>query len=214
METDGYIHFAGDWSEAEREVVERALTEFEREVGDAEPSDGPRPLVCLKVQAGGGPPAFAAYRLGRDDMLAAPTAKELAAKIYRLIVFGTSEGINEEEWRGGIPRARLRDVFDYVRAHLSEPIKVAHIAQRAHLSEAHFAREFKRTLGETPLEYVTRCRVEQAQRLLRHSELHVGEIARRVGLRNASHFAKTFRERVGMTPSQYRRGVIASHVTD
>lgn len=208
METDDYIHFAGDWSEAEREIVERAITEFEREVGDAESSASPRPLVSLKVRADGEPPAFAAYRLGRDDMLAAPTAKQLAAKIYRLTVYGTSEGVNEEEWRGGIPRARLRQVFDYVRSHLSESIKVQEMAHRAHLSEAHFAREFKRTLGETPLEYVTRCRVEQAQRLLKRSGLKVGEIAQRVGLRNASHFAKVFREHVGMTPSQYRRGGI------
>ncbi len=208
METDDYIHFAGDWSDAEQEVVERAITEFEREVGDAESSDGPRPLVSLKVQADGEPPAFAAYRLGRDDMLVAPTAKELAAKIYRLIVFGTSEQVNEEAWRGGIPRARLRKVFDYVRSHLSDSVKVPDMARRAHLSEAHFAREFKRTLGETPLEYVTRCRVEQAQRLLRHSDLKIGEIARRVGLRNASHFAKVFREHMGMTPSQYRLGSV------
>jgi AraC-like DNA-binding protein len=206
METDDYIHFAGDWSEAERGIVERAITEFEREVGDAESSDSPRPLVSLKVQADGEPPAFAAYRLGRDDILAAPTAKGLAARIYRLTLFGTSEEIDEEEWRGGIPRARLRQVFDYVRSHLSESIKVSDMARYAHLSEAHFAREFKRTLGETPLEYVTRCRVEQAQRLLKHGDLKVGEIANRVGLRNASHFAKVFREHVGMTPSQYRRG--------
>ena len=210
MGTDNYIHFAGDWSGAEREVVERAITEFEREVGDTESADGPRPLVSLKVQADGEPSAFAAYRLGRDDMLSAPTAKELAAKIYRLIVFGTSEEVNEEEWRGGIPRARLRKVFDYVRSHLSESIKVQDMARHAHLSEAHFAREFKSTLGETPLEYVTRCRVEQAQRLLKHGNLRIREIAARVGLRNASHFSKVFREHVGMTPSQYRRGVVAA----
>lgn len=206
METDDYIHFAGDWSEAERELVGRAITEFEREVGDAEASDGPRPLVSLKVQVDGETLSFAAYRLGRNDMLAAPTARELAAKIYRLVVFGTSEEVSAEECRGGIPRARLRKVFDYVRSHLGDPIKVPDMARRAHLSEAHFAREFKRTLGETPLEYVTRCRVERAQRLLKHSELKVGEIARRVGLRNASHFSKVFREHVGMTPSLYRLG--------
>jgi AraC-like DNA-binding protein len=211
MESDDYIHFAGGWSEAEQAVVDRAVAELEQTVGDAGDgsSDEPQPLVFLKVPTEGDTPCFAAYRLGRDDMLAAPTARDLAAKIYRLSALGSSEEVDEAEWRGGIPRHRLRKVLDYVRSHLSEPIKVADMAQRAHLSEAHFAREFKRTLGETPLEYVTRCRVERAQRLLKESELKIGEIACRVGLRNASHFSKVFREHVGMTPSQYRRGADA-----
>ena len=206
MEPNDYIHFAGEWAEAERDAVARALVEYEREIGDVEATDGPRPLACLKVQDHRETPYFAAYRLGREDILAAPTAKELAAKIYRLIVSGPSEE-TDEEWRGGIPRARLRKVFDYVQSHLDEPIKVQDMAKRTHLSEAHFAREFKNTLGETPLEYVTRSRIEQARRLLKNSDLKVGDIACRVGLRNASHFAKVFREHVGVTPSQYRRGV-------
>lgn len=210
MGTKDYIHFAGDWTEAGQEIVERALDEYEREVGDDEPSDGPRPLVCLKVQDDRETPCFAAYRLGREDILAAPTARDLAAKIYRLIVSGPGEEAGEE-WRGGIPRARLRKVFDYVQSHLGECIKVQDMARRAHLSEAHFAREFKNTLGETPLAYVTRCRVEQAQRLLKNSDLKVGEIADRVGLRNASHFAKVFREHVGVTPSRYRQGMLGDH---
>lgn len=206
MEPNDYIHFAGDWSEAEGDAVARALNEFEREVGDTDPA-GPRPLVCLKLQDDRESPHFAAYRLGREDFLDAPTAKDLAAKIYRLTVSGTSEETDNEEWRGGIPRARLRKVFDYVQSHLDEPIKVEDMARRAHLSEAHFAREFKNTLGETPLAYITRSRIEQARRLLKNSDLKVGDIACRVGLRNASHFAKVFREHVGVTPSQYRYAV-------
>jgi AraC family transcriptional regulator len=208
MDNYDYIHFAGDWSESEREVVDRAVTEFEEKVGQPRlgPSEQPKPLMCLKVQTDGEQPCFAACRVGRDDMVAASTAKELAAKIYRLTVFGSSEEVAEVEWRGGISRKRLRDVLEYVRSHLSEPIKVANMAERAHLSEAHFAREFRRSLGIAPMQYVAQCRVERAQQLLKHSDLKVSEIARQVGLPNASNFAKVFREHVGMTPIQYRRG--------
>ena len=207
MNTNEYVHFAGSWSEGERNAVDRAITDFEEEVGaPGDVGDGPRPLVFLKVTVGEEPARFVAYRLGRDDMLVAHSAQGLAAKVYRLSVFGTSEEPEDVEWRGGIPRHRLRKVVDYVRSRLGERVRVEDMARRAHLSEAHFAREFKRTLGETPLGYVTRCRVEQAQRLLRHSDYTVGEIARRVGLQSASHFAKVFREHVGMTPSEYRRG--------
>jgi AraC-like DNA-binding protein len=210
MDSDDYIHFAGDWSEAERATAERAIAEFEEKAADLRPpSEGPRPLVCLKGAPKDETPCFVAYRLGREDMLTALTARDLASKIYRLAAFGSSEEVDETEWRGGIPRARLRKVFDYVRSHLAESIKIPDMAKRAHLSDAHFAREFKSTLGETPLEYLTRCRIEEAKRLLKHGDLKIGEIACRVGLRNASHFAKVFREHVGMTPSQYRLGQLS-----
>lgn len=91
-------------------------------------------------------------------------------------------------------------------SHLSDPIKVLDMAAQAYLSEVHLAREFKRSLQETPLESVTRSRIEKAQQLLKHSDLAVAEIARRVGLPNASNFARVSREHVGMTPSLYRRG--------
>jgi AraC family transcriptional regulator len=73
------------------------------------------------------------------------------------------------------------------------------------MSEFHFAREFKRSLGLTPKQYVTKCRVEEAGRLLRSTDLKIEEAARRCGYQSASHFAEVFQKHVGMTPSRYRR---------
>ena len=60
-------------------------------------------------------------------------------------------------------------------------------------------------MGEPPLAYVGRRRLETAKRLLRNSEIAVGEVARRSGFASPSHFSDSFRRHTGMAPSQFRR---------
>lgn len=74
----------------------------------------------------------------------------------------------------------------------------------AGMSEFHSAREFKRSLGLTPGQYLRQCRLEEARRLLRTTDLRVGEVARRVGFTSASHVAEVFRKRVGLRPREFR----------
>lgn len=200
MKTDDYVHFGGDWREAEREAVDEAVAVSEEEAGHRQPDDGSAPWVCLRVQFNG-EPYFLGYRLGGEEILKAQSAAELAAKIE-----GEVDGdLGEAEWRGGIPVYRLQKVVDFVRTDPSRRITVAQMAEQAGMSEFHFAREFKRSLGLTPKQYVTQCRVEEAGRLLRSTDLKIEEAARRCGYQSASHFAEVFQKHVGMTPSRYRR---------
>jgi AraC family transcriptional regulator len=74
-----------------------------------------------------------------------------------------------------------------------------------HLSPYHFARAFKAAAGLTPHRYVTRCRVDEAKRLLTTRRLTVDAVARRVGFANGSHLARAFRRLEGVTPSAFAR---------
>lgn len=208
METDDHVRFGGDWRDAEREAVGEAVAASEGETAsgrgalaaDGSAADGSAPWVCLRVQLDGGP-YFLGYRLGGGDVLKARSASELAAKIAGKL----GEGAGVPVWRGGIPLYRLRKVIDFVRSHLDCPLTVAQMAEEAQMSEYHFARMFKQSLELTPLQYVTQCRMEEAERLLRTTGLKVEEVARRCGYRSASHFAERFRKRVGMRPREFRR---------
>jgi AraC family transcriptional regulator len=104
-----------------------------------------------------------------------------------------------------LPAWRLRRVTEFIDAHLSEPIRVADLADLAELSEGHFHRAFRATTGRTPLEFVHRRRVATAKQMLASSKLSVAQMALRVGFLSPAHFARVFRSVTGQSPSQYRR---------
>ena len=78
------------------------------------------------------------------------------------------------------------------------------LADLAELSPFHFSRMFKQATGMTPLQFVTRERMLQAQRLIRETSRSLIEIALEVGYTSPSHFAQVFRRMVGVTPTEFR----------
>jgi AraC family transcriptional regulator len=103
-----------------------------------------------------------------------------------------------------LPIARLRKIEDYVRTNLAESISIEKLAELAELSPFHFSRVFKQATGMTPLQFVTRERMLQAQRLIRETTRTLIEIALEVGYTSPSHFAQVFRRMVGVTPTEFR----------
>jgi AraC-like DNA-binding protein len=97
---------------------------------------------------------------------------------------------------------RARDEMDRAFA---QPLDLPALARLAHVSTAHFSREFRATFSETPHRYLQRRRVERAMDLLRESERPVTEICLDVGFNSLGTFSRTFRAIVGESPSAYRR---------
>jgi AraC-like DNA-binding protein len=96
---------------------------------------------------------------------------------------------------------RTRDTMDRAFA---QPLDVAALARIAHVSAAHFSRQFRATFGEPPHRYLQRRRVERAMELLRETESPVTEICFNVGFGSLGTFSRTFRAIVGEPPSAYR----------
>ncbi len=109
--------------------------------------------------------------------------------------------------RGGLAPAVLRRVLAFIDAHLESPLTLMQLAQEATLSEYHFARMFRRSVGEAPHQYVMRHRMETAQRLLRTTALPLTEIALRCGFHSSSHFSHRFRQLHGTPPSTWRQAM-------
>jgi AraC-like DNA-binding protein len=102
------------------------------------------------------------------------------------------------------PARRLLRAKDLVDARYHEPLDVPALARIAHLSPAHFSREFRRAFGETPHRYLLTRRLERAAALLRTTEGSVVEICFAVGLRSVGSFTSSFGRAFGMTPTAYR----------
>jgi AraC-like DNA-binding protein len=96
---------------------------------------------------------------------------------------------------------RARDAMDRAFA---QPVDVPGLARIAHVSPAHFSRQFRATFGEPPHRYLQRRRVERAMELLRETDRPVSEICLDVGFTSLGTFSRTFRAIVGESPSAYR----------
>jgi AraC-like DNA-binding protein len=103
-----------------------------------------------------------------------------------------------------LPARHLLRAKDLVDARFREPLDVRALARAAHLSPAHFSREFRRTFGETPHQYLLTRRLERAAVLLRNTDRAVADICFAVGLRSVGSFTTSFGRTFGVSPKAYR----------
>jgi AraC family transcriptional regulator len=100
---------------------------------------------------------------------------------------------------------RLSRARDFMESHLEAPLDLRGISAEAFLSPHHFLRLFKQVYKETPHQYLTRRRIERAQRLLLRADLPVTDVCYAVGFESLGSFSWLFRKRVGLSPDQYRK---------
>lgn len=99
----------------------------------------------------------------------------------------------------------VRKGIDYMVRFYSNPsLGLKAICHSAGMSMHHFGRVFHREVSMTPIQYLNRYRVEQAKRLLIHSEKTIDDIARLVGTSNQNYFAYLFRKGTGVSPRAFR----------
>jgi len=99
----------------------------------------------------------------------------------------------------------LRDLLEWLRAHLDQPLSVRQLAARASMSERTFARRFVADTGTTPQRWLIGQRILLAQQLLEETDETVDLIADRAGFGNATALRHHFRAWRGTTPNAYRR---------
>ncbi|MGD1896318.1 MAG: helix-turn-helix domain-containing protein [Phormidesmis sp.] len=105
----------------------------------------------------------------------------------------------------GLPAYRLRQVIDYIDAHLEHNLTLNDLAAVAQLSPNYFTQLFKQSTGLTPHQYLIQQRVERAKRLLQDGKLSIAEIALTAGFSHQSHLNRHFKRWVGMTPKAFLR---------
>lgn len=107
---------------------------------------------------------------------------------------------------GDSASALVRRVADYVHRHLSEPIKTEEIARSLYLSRGHLSTTFKKETGATLINYIQSQKIEEAKRLLKHTDKSLLAISAYLGFSSQSHFSSVFQKVAGVTPSEYRKG--------
>ena len=107
--------------------------------------------------------------------------------------------MGDSAYTGYVSRA-----MELIEADYAIDLSIADIARQVGVSADHLTRQFNRTLGITPSEYLRRFRFARAIELLRQ-QTAVGNVSRMVGFSHISHFSREFKAMFGMNPSEYAR---------
>jgi transcriptional regulator GlxA family with amidase domain len=107
--------------------------------------------------------------------------------------------------RGRLSSEALRSTLRYINDNMDSKLTWHEIAARVGLDAFTFGRGFKCSTGMTPHQYVVRCRIRRAMKLLASGKLSVADIALEVGCSCQSHLTTLFRKYTGTTPAAFRR---------
>lgn len=107
--------------------------------------------------------------------------------------------------RGGLAAHVRRRTVEWVDAHLQDDFTLTDLAGQAALSEYHFARMFRTSMGVTPHVWVASCRLARAREMILAASLPLEQIASACGFAHASHLTRRFRETYGLSPARFRK---------
>ncbi len=107
--------------------------------------------------------------------------------------------------RTGLAPWQLRRATEYISEHFAQPARMKEIAKQTGLSESHFGRAFKLSMGISPHKWQIKVRISEAQELLKEGKLSLAEIANVTGFAEQSHFTRVFKEILGVSPGIWQR---------
>lgn len=132
-------------------------------------------------------------------------ATELVLMLLKQQHFPHRQGLQEPQ--------SLNWITSYLSLHLAEPLSVAAMARRAHLSPSRFSAIFRQHFGMPPHRYLLHLRIQHAQELLRTRSLTLQQIASYCGFADVHHFAKAFKRLTGKTPRRVGENYVSDNIT-
>lgn len=92
----------------------------------------------------------------------------------------------------------------YISLHLNEHISIDDIAFHIKKSRSYLTTKFRKETGMTINEYITNARMEEAEKLLRHTNKPIAEISEYLCFSTQPYFSNVFKKHYGITPMEYR----------
>ena len=92
----------------------------------------------------------------------------------------------------------------YIQEHYTENITLEDLSRVADRNPQYISAVFSKTCGMSLKEYITSLRIEEARRLLRSSNMPIGDVAVRTGYQDAKYFSRIFQKTTGQSPREYR----------
>lgn len=141
----------------------------------------------------------------QELQLCRPRFEELISLLLRNIFILISRNLIKANRADNSLENEVELAMHYFRENYRSEINVEDYALSRGMSASNFYRVFKQISGSTPLQFILKLRLSNAQNLLENSNLTIAEIASAVGYENPLYFSRLFNKHIGVSPSEYRK---------
>lgn len=122
-------------------------------------------------------------------------------------VIGTADGFRQSDSGtklAVVAERKVKRAISYMDEHFSEGLTRMQVAELVDLNPDYFGRLLKKTTGRKFNDYINGCKIKEAAKLLKESEMNIIDIAFEAGFESLSTFNRSFKKGTELTPSQYR----------
>jgi transcriptional regulator GlxA family with amidase domain len=153
---------------------------------------------------------IAARRAGSETVLAKLSELLFVETLRRYV-----EGLPEDQtgWLAGLKDPFVSRALSLLHGCVAKEWTVDDLGREVGLSRSALADRFARLIGEPPMRYLARWRIQVAAHQLRTSDMSLARIAEHVGYESEAAFSRAFKRNFGVPPAAWRRNVSASQST-
>lgn len=101
------------------------------------------------------------------------------------------------------PRASVSRTIDALHEDVTQNFSIIDLAEKANMSTRQYSYLFKELTGQTPLDYITALRINEAKKQLLITNDHMNVVARNSGFQDVYYFSRRFKQLVGLSPKQF-----------
>jgi AraC-like DNA-binding protein len=123
--------------------------------------------------------------------------------LYHMELFSHSRHVSRSRSHN-INMKKVMKAKAIIDSNVSARFKLSELAEVAGLSPNFFCRIYKEIIGETPINYINKCRINMAKRMLLETDLPIKQIAYECGYENETYFFTLFKKLTGISPMEYR----------
>ncbi|MEA5015894.1 MAG: response regulator [Candidatus Limiplasma sp.] len=146
-----------------------------------------------------------ALRYGVADYLVKPVNRfELESLVQRRFGLSPAQPAAQPSPQEGMEAGPVAQAIAYIENNFYRSLSLEEVSRHIRVNANYLSGLFKAKTGMKYIDYLTHLRLEKADRLIRHTDLRVADIAQMVGYASVKHFGRLYREAYGANPSEVR----------
>ena len=171
-----------------------SVVEFDSEVCSEEP-------MCVHVKNSDKLLAMFKELEHRHNLRRPMYEMECIRDAYNIILYLAQFG--SERYVPSHKQQKLFPVLEHISQNYDRHITNDSLAAIAGMSTVYFRKLFAEVMGESPIAYTKRFRIEKAKELLKSDYATISEVAQSLGYSSLYDFSRDFKKQTGIAPSKY-----------